>query len=48
MEDMKADADERADFFAEKAQEGNEELMGELDELEAEMIGGQMGGVAAG
>ena len=30
---MKADADERGEFFANMAAEGNEDLLGELDDL---------------
>ena len=37
---MKADADERGEFFANMAQEGNEDLMGELEDLEAEAVMG--------
>ena len=36
--DMKADADERGDFFANMAAEGNDELLDELEGLEADVI----------
>ena len=41
--DMKADADERGEFFANMAQEGNEDLLDELNELEADVIEQEMG-----
>ena len=41
---MKADADERADFFANIAQEGNEDLEDELAALEALAVEEQMAG----
>ena len=39
---MKADADERGEFFANMAAEGNEELLDELNELEADAVMGDM------
>ena len=36
MEEMMAENKERQDFFANIAQEGNDELLGELDDWEAE------------
>ena len=38
LADMKADADERGEFFANMAQEGNDELLDELNELEADAV----------
>ena len=35
MDDMMAEQNERQDYFAQIAQDGNDELLGELDELEA-------------
>jgi hypothetical protein len=40
---MKADADERGEFFANMAQEGNDELLDELNELEAFAVEEEMG-----
>jgi len=39
LADQKADADERTEFFMERANEGNEELLDELNELEADAVG---------
>ena len=38
LADMKADADERGEFFANMAQEGNEDLLGELDDLVVDAV----------
>ena len=43
LADMKADADERGEFFANMAQEGNDELLDELNELEADAVEEEMG-----
>ena len=43
LADMKADADERGEFFANMAQEGNDELLDELNELEAYAVEEEMG-----
>ena len=43
LADMKADADERGEFFANMAQEGNDELLDELNELEADAVQQEMG-----
>ena len=43
LADMKADADERGEFFANMAQEGNDELLDELNELEAFAVEEEMG-----
>ena len=43
LADMKADADERGEFFANMAQEGNDELLDELNELEADAVEQEMG-----
>ena len=43
LADIKADADERGEFFANMAQEGNDELLDELNELEADAVEQEMG-----
>ena len=48
MEDAKADREEMQDFFAEKAMEGQDEALDELDELEAEMAAEEMGKMTVG
>ena len=43
MEEARADREEMQDFFADKAMEGQEDALDELEALEAEMVGEEMG-----
>ena len=42
LDDMMAENEERQDYFAGIAQEGQDDLIGELDDLEAEMAMGDL------
>ena len=48
MEEARADREEMQDFFADKAMEGQDEALNELDALEAEMLGEEMGKMTVG
>lgn len=48
MEDLQAEMDERAEFFADVAKEGEDELLDELDELEALAVEDEMEIASAG
>ena len=45
MEDLQAEINERQEFFADVAQEGQDELLDELDELEADALAGELEGL---
>ena len=45
LDDLMADNAERQDFFANVAKEGEDELLGELDELEALVLEKEMSGM---
>ena len=45
LDDLMADNAERQDFFANVAKEGEDELLGELDELEAMVLEKEMSGM---
>ena len=45
LDDLMADNAERQDFFANVAKEGEDELLGELDELEALVLEKEMNGM---
>ena len=47
MEDLQAEINERQEFFAEVAQEGQDELLDELDALEADALAGELEGLDA-
>ena len=48
MEDAKADREEMQDFFADKAMEGQDEALDELEQLEADMAAEEMGKMSVG
>lgn len=45
MEDLQAEINERQEFFADVAQEGQDELLDELDALEADALAGELEGL---
>merc|ERR1719313_1632415 len=48
LDDMMAENAERQDYFADIAKEGQDELLGELDELEAEMAAADLNAMDLG
>ena len=48
MEEARADREEMQDFFADKAMEGQDEALEELEELEAEMVAEDMQKMSVG